>query len=221
MVWLPVFGIFNMCTNVDGCDCTQGCTDTVRVCTGLKLTGRKIPCHPGNLTPCQYSAWLSVRCSTNWAITAPCRGHQHWQVTYTTGWQDWKSCPALHILPSCSCLLSQGKCDNKSWRPVRYAREQGTIITWRQKWWCWRLGEVCSVLHCFGSLMCSFFWCALSLRLRQQPSIHFSDGTTAGALLCHWGLGNSWAWSLSGASLFNLKKNVGRINEYLTWPRAC
>ena len=51
--------------------------------------------------------------------------------------------------------------------------------------------------------------------------VNFSDGTATGAMLCHWGLGNSWACSLSGASLFNLKKNVGRIKEYLTWPRAC
>ena len=24
MVWLPVFGIFNVCTNVESCDCTRG-----------------------------------------------------------------------------------------------------------------------------------------------------------------------------------------------------
>ena len=24
MVWLPVFGIFNVCTDADACDCTRG-----------------------------------------------------------------------------------------------------------------------------------------------------------------------------------------------------
>ena len=33
MVWLPVFGIFNVCTDVDACNCTQGlCGHSKRVC---------------------------------------------------------------------------------------------------------------------------------------------------------------------------------------------
>ena len=30
MVWLLVFGIFNVHTDVNACDCTWGCTNTVR-----------------------------------------------------------------------------------------------------------------------------------------------------------------------------------------------
>jgi len=30
MVWLPVFGAFNVHTNVDAYDCTEGCINTMR-----------------------------------------------------------------------------------------------------------------------------------------------------------------------------------------------
>ena len=44
MVWLPVFEIFNTCTDVDACDFTQGlCGHRKRVCTKVD-TGEKIPC---------------------------------------------------------------------------------------------------------------------------------------------------------------------------------
>ena len=34
VIWLPVFGIFNMCTDVDACDCAQGLSGhRKRVCT--------------------------------------------------------------------------------------------------------------------------------------------------------------------------------------------
>ena len=29
-VWVPVFGSFNMHPDVDACNCTRGCTDTMR-----------------------------------------------------------------------------------------------------------------------------------------------------------------------------------------------
>ena len=39
--------IFNVYMDVDACDCTLGCTDTVRE-SALKVdSGRKIPCHTG------------------------------------------------------------------------------------------------------------------------------------------------------------------------------
>ena len=39
------YGIFNVHTDVNACDCTWGCTDTVRV-SALKVDSRrKIPCH--------------------------------------------------------------------------------------------------------------------------------------------------------------------------------
>ena len=39
MVWLPELGIFNVRTDVDACDCTQGCSNAVResICTGSRL----------------------------------------------------------------------------------------------------------------------------------------------------------------------------------------
>ena len=41
--------IFNVHTDVNACDCTQWCTDTVRE-SALKVdSGRKIPCHIGGL----------------------------------------------------------------------------------------------------------------------------------------------------------------------------
>ena len=43
------YRIFNMRTDVNACDCTQGCMDTVRE-SALKVdSGRKIPCHTGEL----------------------------------------------------------------------------------------------------------------------------------------------------------------------------
>ena len=44
-VWLPMFGIFNVHTDVTACGCTWGCTDTVKE-SALKVdSGRKIPGH--------------------------------------------------------------------------------------------------------------------------------------------------------------------------------
>ena len=41
------YGIFNVRTDVNACDCTLECTDTVRE-SSLKLdSGRKIPCRTG------------------------------------------------------------------------------------------------------------------------------------------------------------------------------
>ena len=43
------YGIFNVRTDVNACDCTRGCTDTVRLReSALKVdSGRKIPCRTG------------------------------------------------------------------------------------------------------------------------------------------------------------------------------
>ena len=55
MVWLPAFEIFNvLCIWL----CIGGATDAVRK-SALKVdSGRKIPCHTGESTPCQYCTWL-------------------------------------------------------------------------------------------------------------------------------------------------------------------
>ena len=41
------FGTFNMRTDVNACDCTRGCTDTVRESALTVDSGRKIPFRTG------------------------------------------------------------------------------------------------------------------------------------------------------------------------------
>ena len=59
VIWLPVFGIFNMSTDVDACNCAQsGCLDTISE-SALKVdSGRKIPCRSGDSNLHQYCIWL-------------------------------------------------------------------------------------------------------------------------------------------------------------------
>ena len=71
VVWLPAFGIFHLCTDADGCDCTQGMCEHPNS-LHWKLTVWKIPCCTRDLNPHQYCALaFSVGHSTNWAIPAP------------------------------------------------------------------------------------------------------------------------------------------------------
>ena len=50
------YGIFNVRTNVNACDCARGCTDTVRE-SGLKVhSRRKIHCRTGEWNPRQQRA---------------------------------------------------------------------------------------------------------------------------------------------------------------------
>jgi len=52
MVWLPVFGIFNVCTDVDACDCTRGlCGHRERVCTESWLLWEINPLQDQGLEP--------------------------------------------------------------------------------------------------------------------------------------------------------------------------
>ena len=61
MVWLTVFGIFNVPTDVDACDSTRGLYGhRQRVSTEIWLWG-KISCRTGGSNPCQYCAWLFNR----------------------------------------------------------------------------------------------------------------------------------------------------------------
>ena len=66
------YKIFNMCTDVNACDCTQGCTDTVRE-SALKVDsgGEKSLAALGNRT-CISS--MPVWCSTNQLIYIPTPG---------------------------------------------------------------------------------------------------------------------------------------------------
>ena len=54
------YGIFNVCTDVNACNCTWGCMDTVRE-SALKVdSGRKIPCRTGELNLHQQPAGLML-----------------------------------------------------------------------------------------------------------------------------------------------------------------
>ena len=46
------YKVFNVCTDVNACDCTQGCTNTVRDCALKVDSGRKIPCRAGESNLC-------------------------------------------------------------------------------------------------------------------------------------------------------------------------
>ena len=62
MVWLPVFEIFNVRTDVDACDCTRGlCRPHERVCTGSWLWEKSPLPHLGLEPAHQYCTWLSGR----------------------------------------------------------------------------------------------------------------------------------------------------------------
>ena len=41
------YRIFNMRSDVNACDCSRGCTDTVRESALIVDSGRKIPCRTG------------------------------------------------------------------------------------------------------------------------------------------------------------------------------
>ena len=71
MVWLPVFGILNVHTDVEACSCTQWLykhRKTVRE-SALEVevdTGRKIAFRTGDLNPhVSIAPGFLVRCSTN------------------------------------------------------------------------------------------------------------------------------------------------------------
>jgi len=69
MVWLPAFGILNVHTGVDACNCTQGlyrCRK--RVCTESRLWDKRSCATPSTQTHASTAPGFSVRHSTNWAI---------------------------------------------------------------------------------------------------------------------------------------------------------
>jgi len=58
VVWLPMFGIFKVRTDVDVCDCTQGlCGHRKRVCTESWL-GEKSLAISGSRTRASFCTWL-------------------------------------------------------------------------------------------------------------------------------------------------------------------
>ena len=66
MVWLSVFGIFNVRTDVDACDCTRGCTDTVSE-SALEVDsgGKNSLAAPGTRTRVSIAPGLTVGLSTH------------------------------------------------------------------------------------------------------------------------------------------------------------
>ena len=63
MIWLAVFGIFNVRTDVDAYDCIQGgCTDTRESALEADSESESnIPCRTWDSNPGQYCAWLFSR----------------------------------------------------------------------------------------------------------------------------------------------------------------
>ena len=78
------YRIFNVCTDVNACDCIGGCTDTIRE-SALKVdSGRKIPCHIWESNLRQWRAGLMLYqlsyIPTLWTETGNSRSpfvHQH------------------------------------------------------------------------------------------------------------------------------------------------
>ena len=78
MVWLPVFGNFNMHSGVDACNCTLGLYGhRKRVCTGSRLWEKHPLPYWGHSNPCQYGTWLFS--FTLCQLCYPCQ--HHWKVT--------------------------------------------------------------------------------------------------------------------------------------------
>ena len=61
------YGIFNMCTDVNACNCTWGCVDTIRVCTESWLWEKNPLLHQGTKP-------VSAAC---WSDALPTEQHPH------------------------------------------------------------------------------------------------------------------------------------------------
>ena len=71
MVWLPVFGIFNVCTDIGACNSTQRlCGHHKRVCTESWLEKKSLAA-PGIQICVSIVPGFSVRHSTSWANPTP------------------------------------------------------------------------------------------------------------------------------------------------------
>ena len=58
MVWLPVFGIFNVAQMLMHVIAHRGCMDTIRESALETDSGRKIPCCTRDVNLCQYCTWI-------------------------------------------------------------------------------------------------------------------------------------------------------------------
>ena len=64
--------MFVVCTDINACNCTRGCTDTERVCAESRLREEN-PIPHGGIKPAS-AAWQSDAL-TNWATSHPLCGH--------------------------------------------------------------------------------------------------------------------------------------------------
>ena len=98
------YGIFNVRTDLNTCDCTQGYTDTVRK-SALKFdSGRKILCRTcvGNVPVC---------CPTKWAtfpprVTSPTTAETLVASVFPIDGLFYNTFGGRGVLPICFCLLS-------------------------------------------------------------------------------------------------------------------
>ena len=124
MVWLSVFGIFNVHTDVDACHCTRGCTDTVRE-SALEVDsgGKKIPCRTWDSNPRQYCAWPSSRTLYPLSYPRPLESRQErrencflqGQLSVLALIGDFSSTPVVSTLLMFCCLTLWLECIDPSW----------------------------------------------------------------------------------------------------------
>ena len=69
--WLPVSGTFNVCTDVDACDCTQVLYGHCKSLYWKLTLGEKSLAAPGTPTRISIVLGFSARCCTSWAIPWP------------------------------------------------------------------------------------------------------------------------------------------------------
>ena len=70
MVWLALFGIFNVRKMLMHVTAHGGCRDTVRETTPEADSGRKMPCRTGDSNASQYCSWLFSR--SFYQMSYPC-----------------------------------------------------------------------------------------------------------------------------------------------------
>ena len=145
MVWLPVFGIFNMLTDVDACDCTRGCTDTLRESTLEVDSGRKIPCCTRDLNLGQYCTWLFSQ-------------RMLYQLSYP--------CPNILLVICQSWLCCRASACEATWRSLFRLLAQN--ITW-DVLIGWSYMTV--TLQAFGTEY--YLWCSDWLKLHDSHSSGF------------------------------------------------
>ena len=98
------YRIFIVRTDVNSCDCTRGCTDTVRESALEVDSGRKIPCRTGESN---LRRGVPIRCSTNWSTSPPASG----EAPHVHDDNDDEDDDDLHPLRNwLRCCVGRGQC---------------------------------------------------------------------------------------------------------------